>query len=348
MKQEILKSGLKALHYSGLGRLLAPFTRGIGVIFMLHRVLPGRPSGFAPNDILQLEPEFLDAVLAQLREAGLDIVSMDEARARIAAGGMERRFACFTLDDGYRDNRDHALPVFRKHGAPFTVYVPSAFADGAGGLWWLALERAIAAARDVSFDFGSGPERLASSSVNEKRLAYRRIYWWLRDCGEDRQRDTVAELCERHGVDRRAICREAIMGWDELREFARDPLVTIGAHTARHFAIGRLPPERARQELAEGADRLEAELGVRPAHLSYPYGDAASAGPRDFEMAAELGFETAVTTRKGVVFPAHGEHLTALPRVSLNGAYQSLLYTRLYLTGAPFALWNGFRKIDAA
>jgi hypothetical protein len=55
-----------------------------------------------------------------------------------------------------------------------------------------------------------------------------------------------------------------------------------------------------------------------------------------------------VTTRKGVIFPEHKHYLTALPRVSLNGEYQSLTYTALYLSGAPFALWNGFQQVSAA
>jgi len=63
-------------------------------------------------------------------------------------------------------------------------------------------------------------------------------------------------------------------------------------------------------------------------------------------MAKELGFLTAVTTRKGVVFPEHAEHLTALPRVSLNGDYQQARNVKLFLSGLPFALFNNFRKLD--
>ena len=62
-------------------------------------------------------------------------------------------------------------------------------------------------------------------------------------------------------------------------------------------------------------------------------------------LAREAGFKTAVTTRKGMLFGDHRRYLTALPRVSLNGEYQSLTYTALYLSGAPFALWNRFQHI---
>ena len=86
----------------------------------------------------------------------------------------------------------------------------------------------------------------------------------------------------------------------------------------------------------------------RPIHFSFPYGDETAARARDFALAKEAGFKTAVTTRKGVLFPAHRRYLTALPRVSLAGDYQSLTYTALYLSGATFALRNRFREVSAA
>jgi peptidoglycan/xylan/chitin deacetylase (PgdA/CDA1 family) len=93
---------------------------------------------------------------------------------------------------------------------------------------------------------------------------------------------------------------------------------------------------------------IEAALGVRPEHLAYPVGDRTSAGPREFRIAAELGFKTAVTTRPGVLFPEHAAHLMALPRISLNGEHQQMRYVRLLTSGAPTAVWNRFRHVNAA
>ena len=45
----LLKTALAAVHYSGAGDLLAPYTRGAGVIFMLHQVDPTPPQAFEPS-----------------------------------------------------------------------------------------------------------------------------------------------------------------------------------------------------------------------------------------------------------------------------------------------------------
>jgi hypothetical protein len=49
---------------------------------------------------------------------------MDEVHQRLIEGNFSRRFACFTLVDGYRDNTDFALPIMREFDAPLTVCVP--------------------------------------------------------------------------------------------------------------------------------------------------------------------------------------------------------------------------------
>ena len=348
MKSEVLKSGLRALYYSGAHHILAPFSQGIGLIFMLHQVSNERPSPFEANRGLMVTPQFLDLVIDEVKQAGIDIVSLDEAYERIRTRGSDKRFACFTLDDGYRDNLLQAYPVFTKHRAPFAIYVPSDYPDGRGEIWWFAVEQVILSRDEIEINARGGVERIAAKTDAEKQHAFRRIYAHLRDMDEDRARRTVSCMCASTGIDMEQLSTELVMTWDEIRELNADPLVTIGAHTKSHFALSRLPEERAREEIRRGADRLEEEMGVRPDHLSYPYGKANSAGPREFRIAAELSFKTAVTTRKGVIFPEHADHLTALPRVSLNGDYQSKAFTRLLMSGAPFALWNGFRKVNAA
>jgi len=76
--------------------------------------------------------------------------------------------------------------------------------------------------------------------------------------------------------------------------------------------------------------------------------DKIAAGTREFALAHAAGFKTAVTTRPGMIFPESAGHLTALPRVSLNGNYQDTRILPVLTSGAATAMWNGFRRIDAA
>lgn len=341
-----LKAALSALYYSGADGLAAPFTRGDGIIFMLHRVTPEPVGPFEPNRILKVTPDFLDHVLRQVIEAGFDLLSLDEIPGRLAEGPTGRPFASFTLDDGYRDNLEYALQVFKRYATPFAVYVPTDYMDGKGDLWWLMLERVIAASRTVSLTMDGVERSFVTDTVSAKEYAYREIYWWLRSISEIEARAAVGQLASRLGLDRDALCREMMMDWDDVRTLAADPLVTIGAHTCRHMSLAKLDAETARSEIVASVERIERELGRPCYHFSYPYGCRLSAGTREFDMVRDLGMRTAVTTRKGQVDAAtHKDRLTELPRLSLNGDYQDPRYVKVMLSGMPFRLWNALGRM---
>src|SRR6185295_18411165 len=202
LRHTVIRAGLEALYFSGAHYLLRPIFAGVGTIFMLHHVRPRRDGEFQPNHHLEIEPEFLRAVLAHLRALDVDIVSMDEAHARLSESNFSRRFACFTLDDGYRDNRDFALPVMREFDAPLTVYVTSDFAEGTGRLWWVALERVIAKASAIEVPINGSITRLDASTPSAKQAAFDRVHDWLRllPTDHDIQRE-ISALCTRHDVD---------------------------------------------------------------------------------------------------------------------------------------------------
>jgi peptidoglycan/xylan/chitin deacetylase (PgdA/CDA1 family) len=349
LRRAVIRSGLEALYFSGAHRLMGGVWGGVGAILMLHHVRPERDDAFQPNRFLEVTPQFLEAALGTLRRQGFEMISLDEMHRRFLAGDFKRRFVCLTFDDGYRDNREFAYPILKREKVPFTIYVPTSFPDRRGDLWWLTLEAVIAASDSVEVPIDAELQRIPCGTLAEKYAATRVIHGVLRALPNEAQlRATVAEIAARAGIDRADQCAELCMNWQELSELASDPLVTIGAHTVTHLRLRQASKAEARYEMAEGAAQIKAILGTRPAHLSYPFGDPAVAGPREFAIARELGFKTAVTTRPGVLFPEHRRHLTALPRISLNGEFQSLRYLKVLTSGAATALWNRFRRVDAA
>jgi peptidoglycan/xylan/chitin deacetylase (PgdA/CDA1 family) len=342
-KTSLIRLGLETLYHTRAHVALEPACRGIGVIFTLHRVAaPGAASGpeFGPNGCLEISAEFLDAVIARVRDLGLDLVGIDEAQRRIVEPDGTR-FAAFTIDDGYRDSLDVALPVFRRHRCPFTVYVASGLIDRTVNLWWVVLERVIAGADTIRIPLEGRVRTFACENDRDRQAAFEAIYWPLRAMGESGKLHAVRALADRHGVDIAAIDDELGLTAGGLSELARDPLVTIGAHTVDHPALSRLEAGEMEREMAAGRDRLAEILGAAPRHFAYPYGDLGSAGPREFAAAARLGFQTAVTTQKGVITRHHRRRLTALPRISINGNYQDLRLIDVLVSGVPFALSGG-------
>lgn len=342
LKRTVIGAGFAAMRATGLHKALA--APGRGVIFALHRVRRFAPPtpGYAPNRLLEVTPEFLDAALARIAQR-FEFVTLAEAARRLSQDGPP--FAALTFDDGYRDTRDVALPILQRHGAPATVFVSPGLIERSARLWWLELEEAIRRLDAVEL---VGLPRLPASTPREKSAAFERVYWALRARPEAELLDAVAALAAQAGVTSAALAQDEFLTWDEARAFARHPLIEIGAHSLSHRRLAQWPAEVARQELQGCKAALQAQLGVEVASFAYPVGDPSSAGRREFALAAEAGYRIAVTTRPGMVFPEHAAHLLALPRVSLNGLWQDLGYLDVLMSGAPFRLWNRGRRLSVA
>jgi peptidoglycan/xylan/chitin deacetylase (PgdA/CDA1 family) len=349
LRNNVIRAGLEALYLSGAHHLLRPIFAGVGTIFTLHHVRPPRDGKFQPNRHLEVAPEFLRAMLSHVRSRDIDIITMDELHSRLGEHNFSRRFACFTFDDGYRDNRDFALPIMKEFKAPFTVHVASDFAEGVGRLWWIALEAVIRRADSIEVAIAGSISRFDTSTPSAKQAAFDRLHGHLRrlPSRHDLEREIDA-LCARYGVDHTAICREHCMSWEELKSVANEPLVAIGAHSVSHCSLAIEREETARGEMAASRTRIENALQQPVAHFAYPYGDRHAAGAREFALARACGFSTAVTTRPGMIFPENAAHLTALPRVSLNGNYQDERILPVLTSGAATAMWNCFRRVGAA
>ncbi|MEN0040606.1 MAG: polysaccharide deacetylase family protein [Pseudomonadota bacterium] len=340
---------LAGLHMMGLDKLYQQFENELGIIITLHHVAPHAPKTFDPNAHLTVDPEFLDAAIGLLKARGFELVDLDGALERIAEPKRGRRFAVLTFDDGYRDNLVHAKPVLNRHDAPYTIFIAPNLMDGTACIWWEAIER-IVATRDNLMVQMDGDNTLLDCSFTEAK--YRSfdvlLGWMTKLVPEEDVQARIAELCLLNKIDPAELTRDQIMSWDELHEIAADPHCTIGAHTMNHAAVARLQPEAALAEMVQSATVLEAHFGERPRHFAYPYGYKAAAGARDFELAKEAGFASAVTTRPGLIFPQHVKHVTALPRISANGLFQKMRYFGPLTTGLPTRLNRGMRKLDVA
>ncbi|HEV7317752.1 MAG TPA: polysaccharide deacetylase family protein [Ensifer sp.] len=337
VRRAAIAGGLELAH--GLSRAgMMAAARGRGAIFTLHHVRPKRARPFDPNAHLEITPDFLDAALSALKRDGYRFVALDQLPEALAAEGGP--VACFTLDDGYRNNLDHALPVFERHRAPFTVFVTGGFVDRTHTLWWETLAEVLARSAELRFDFGAGVETLQARTVSERQMAFNRVADFIHSRDEAGSIASLNALAMARGVDPLAMTAQLTLDEAGLRRLAGSPLASLGAHTISHRSVARLDKDEARREIEDSARRVEAIVGRRPLTFAYPYGDALAASPRDHQIVADLGFTLAVTTRPGTLrAPAPALH--ALPRISLNGHFQRARYASALASGIPFRLARG-------
>jgi len=345
-RHRLLTAGIDLIAASGADRWLRNLARGLGIVLMFHRIRPRRDVAFAPNELLEITPEFLTVVLAELRREGFDIIAMAEVPDRLRSNRRSRPFAVLTFDDGYRDNVEYAWPIFKQFGIPWTIFVTTEFADGRGQLWWLELEHAIARLDRVVIPRNGDVLSLPSRTPLEKQDAFRAVHRHLRAGTMEQLRTVTADLASQAGILSNCFAAAFCLSWDELQDLAREPHVTIGAHTLSHPALAKLDTTAAEREIAESKALLERRLGRPVRHFAYPFGDRIAAGAREFRLARNSGFATAVTSRPGHLFPDHAEYLHALPRVSINGLFQHRTALRTLFSGVPFLLWNHGRVAE--
>src|SRR6202453_4284382 len=327
---------LELAYFSGLAWLRANATGGAGVILRFERVRPRRSERFQPLRSHEITPKFLDRTIRALKRWKFDIVSMDEACRRVVTLASPRRFACLTFDGGYRDLMTSAYPLLAEHGGPFTVYLPSAFADGLGEAWWLALEEVIARENRVSLVMDRKEHRFDIGSTSEKYQLYNFLAGWMRSLPPIELSSAINDLCKRYSVDLAAVSREASMDWAELAQLAADPLVTIGSATVNYPVLSTLKDAAALREMTMGRAVAEAAFRRHVRHFAYPFGDRASWRPQHAAMAAEAGLASAVSTIPGVVEAEGRTDLHALPRIAWDGRQRSLRVMRVMLSGITF------------
>jgi peptidoglycan/xylan/chitin deacetylase (PgdA/CDA1 family) len=276
-------------------------------------------------------------MIRALKRWKYDIVTMDEVCRRAVTLPTANRFVALTFDGGYKDLMTSAYPVLSRHGVPFTIYLPTAFPDGLGEAWWLALDEMIAREERVSLVIDRKERHFAARSTSEKYQTYEFLASWMRTLPPADLSFAINDLCKRYSVDLAGLSRGMSMDWDDLTKLAADPNVTIGSATVNYPVLSCLKDADAQREIAMGKAVAEAAFHCNVKHFAYPFGDRDAFRRQHVAMAQEIGFASAATVQPAVVEAKGYSNLHALPRFAWDGRQRSLRMMRVMLSGMFFA-----------
>ncbi len=287
----------------------------LGVVFMCHRV--GQPINrdFDPNGKWRISADQLEMAISCADAMGFEAVTLDTVSDRLKGESGDRPFYALTFDDGYADNLNTALPVCQKYKVPMTVYVTSGFIQRKHIAWWHLIEDLIANNSTIQVTLKGCLSTLDCHSLAEKQETFDLISRFLTLASANELTEFIDEICSRYGENSRNFAEDLFMNEAELQKFSASDHAHLGSHGVSHCAFSSLEANELEQEFIESTDYLTSLTGFKPQHLAYPFGTSNTASDREFSMAKQQGFTTAVTTQHGSLY--EGSILHALPRIPL-------------------------------
>lgn len=313
--------------------------RGYGAIFTLHHVRPYQAKEPDPNRHLEITPQFLATALRTLWRENYEFIRLDQVPERLAAPSP-RPFAAFTLDDAYRNTKTMALPIFEHFEAPCTVFACQGLSNRSHTLWWETLAALVRKVDHFEFSLNGITTAISAQTPASKQQAFDQIAQRIAQSDEADAIHALNALALHHGINSVEMVQNAILSTAELRDFASHPLVTLGAHSVSHRALTRLSDEDLAHDIVASVDYIEGVTGQRPTSFAYPYGDARSVDDRTANAVRNAGLRLAVTTRPGTLNARHQTALYTLPRISLNGYFQTPRHVTALASGIPFKLFG--------
>lgn len=285
-----------------------------GTVYMLHRCAPADRNSLWPNENMKVYPDILDKQLAYCKKH-YNCIAAKDVSAYCKKPHL-KKFVAFTFDDGYLDNFEYALPIFKKHNIPFTVFVAASFPDKTNIMWWYALEELLLSVDKVTLANGMS---YICKTTEEKCNAFLEIRLQILQLDQKNLENELNNLFAAYEIDWHKPVTNLSMEWSQIEEMAKDPLVTIGGHTYNHYNLKQLPDLVAvKDDIEKGLITLK-QHNIETDIFAYPFGTSNEVSNREIEYLShnEFGLKCAFLADGGSTTRSNKKRY-ALPREFLS------------------------------
>jgi len=298
-------------------RTALPRSTGVGAIFRVQRLRGGASLFCETPALTEIDPTLFAEWIGCVVRSGADFVSLGQAHERLSARRPGKIFA-LTFDGATRGVFEHAYPVLKSLGVPFTVFASPAMHDKREVPWWIALEALIARCDRMSISVRGQVFRVTCRSLDEKSESLDNLVSVLMGFPEHTVHRAVSALCEAEGIDLCDLAGEHLMSLEDIGVLAADPLASIGLLAPDCHAAGSAAYDAIREDMLSAKARLADITGCEPRHLGFSAGWHGFIEPHHLDIAAKLGFTTACLPGGGVLLYEEPGQFLSLPRVLIS------------------------------
>ena len=297
-------------------RLLNP--SGVPVLG-LHGVLPEEEARLFNATGKFVTPALLRRMVEKLSRSYV-FVSMETLLDAWLAGRSPRKGLLLSFDDGSANASTLVLPLLRKMGVPFAVFVTTGYVNTGRVLWNDLLEFAVFSTGETLLPAGVLPGDLPLKTAADRKRAVMALKAELKRLPIDDAAGRVRVLCEKLQIDEEAPELEHVrfLTSDQIADMAGQG-VEFGGHTVTHPILSRETRERVRSEVTGCKQQLEEWTGRTVRCFTYPNGQKGDFNEMVKQEVRDAGYHAAFTGIKGLNRP--GLDLFEIKRLLVDGRW---------------------------
>lgn len=225
-----------------------------------------------------------------------------------------------TIDDGYVDINDIALPILENEKVPFTIFCNKNFVQKKQIAWWEGVELLDANQRTFL-----KRKLLECSNIQKNQdLELRTL---VLNLPIDKYHFFLETLNSLLSPDQILILKNLFLTEDQLLRLSENPLCRIGCHSVSHYNMAKLSYAEVAKEMKNDQIYLRSISKDLSEFFCIPYGSQDEYCDLILDTARSLGFSGCLTTEHGSV--QRRARNNALPRIYISNNFNRRQLLRL-------------------
>lgn len=287
-------------------------------VFMLHRVSPTS----AQNEPGVTTDHFRNC-LDYLVTNDYTLISLEKLINALSNNQkLPVKSVVFTIDDGYKEQAETAIPIALEYNCPITFFLITGMLDQSLWPWDAKVSWIIESSSRQSLESSPTVKKLnlGNDDTTSKKALRRSIQEKLKKHDTEFIARILQGLADDADLTIPTTPPSAFqpMTWDMVRGLENKG-VHFAPHSATHQILSNLDKSSMEQEISNSWCRLKSELNNPLKVFCYPNGTALDFGVSEINFLKENGFLGAVTSiPKNVEYKLTSDnYIHSLPRLSL-------------------------------
>lgn len=283
-----------------ISALMDPLRDQCVPVFMLHRIADTQ------HNISGHSLEHIERALQYLKSHGYHGISIRQLVDALRNGTpLPHRAVAFTMDDGFYEQAELALPLFEKYRMPITMFLATDMLDKQSWSWDYKLDYLVNTTSRQHLDIEVAQKQFSATwSPGESRRPFiRKVRAHLKSQPIQVTLDAIDQLSQalHLPLPEKAPVGFRAMTWSQARSFESE-YIEFGPHTRGHLILSQLSHDQAVNEITQSIGRLNDELKHPVPVFCYPTGrPTLDFGGREKQMVRDAGCLAALSTEPGQI-----------------------------------------------